>query len=1082
MKKRNKLNRSVLKKLFLYTLLIFIVTPMLYAQELTITGTVKTEDGSTLPGVNVVVQGTTTGTITDVDGKFTLTVPSADIVLVFSYVGYQTHEVTLAGQTVVNVTLTEAITAIDEIVVIGYGTLERSRMTTSVSKIDDRILENVPRSNVGTALQGSIPGLRVVNISGQPGLTPSIVMRGGTEWDGSGSPIVIIDGVVSSLYALNSEDIASVEVLKDAAATSIYGARAANGVILITTKRGKKGDAQVRYSYKFGLNKPRMGLDYVGAEDYIKYNRLAWKKYVELTGRTNFNTYILNPAVGWTATGNTDNSTYTTQYLTPENEYLLNEGWKKMKDPLYGQNIAGINFDQEYIIFQDHDMVDLYLQDSYVHDHHLSLLGGGEQGTYALGIGYMDDKGICLGSGFKRITGNLNADYQITKNIKISSTISYANSSLSNTFVNRISWIFQRYAGQPPTSRIYNADGSLNPGLNISFGNPLYYKDKFLQSNLEQRIRTALSLDWNILPKLKFTLSGNYFNINNTNESFNKAFRSGGTYYTDRNAASNFRRNQTMQFNAMLKYSTSFTNGHSISALLGTEYYDYNLFTMETGTRGSPTDLIPTMNVASEPRYASSFYTGNRLLSALGRVNYDYQLRYLVQFNFRYDGSSKLADNKWGFFPGISVGWNIHNESFYTGSGISNYITTLKPRISYGVNGNVDNLSDFGVFGSYSLSPIYNGQRGYYNTSLPQLGLKWESSTTFNLGLDAGFFNDRIRLMADYFIRDVKDKVAPYALPYWTGFTSINTNIGTLTNKGFETELNARVIDQPGGFSWDVGATVYTVKNFVKKLPDNDLPKNRQGGNQIYDPDAGEVIWVGGLQEGERVGSDLVVAHIQEYIYSSDQEVNEHAGRYDAYHYSGLGYTRYPGNVAWKDVDKNDTIDYRDRVIIGRTTPDCVGGITTSLSYKGLVLFARADYQIGHLVYNQVRSRNMGQVQGSQNVHTEVLDSWTPDNPDTDVPMYIFVDAFADHGPTSARKNSRYWEKGDYLCLREITLSYNFPASYMPKFLKSVKLYLSGSNLVYFTKYMGALPESGGTDSGRYPLPRTYTMGINVTF
>ncbi|MEN6453687.1 MAG: TonB-dependent receptor [Prolixibacteraceae bacterium] len=1057
------------------------------AAQRTISGQVTdAENGDPLPGISIVVSGTTVGTVSDVDGKFTLRIPAGGNQLEFSMVGYKKQIVKLNDSDVINVPLTVSTLGLDEVVVIGYGEQSRRTMTTAVSKIDTKVLESAPRTNVGTALQGTVAGVTVTNKSGQPGRTPEILLRGGTDWKDSKEPLVLVDGVVSSFYALNQEDIQSIEVLKDAAATAIYGARAANGVVLITTKKGKAGKTEISYKYKFGMNKKRVEYDYLNAEQYLYHNRLAWKDYVEITGRTNFNSYVSNPGVGWTATGNTTNSVYTPQYLTAENENLLKEGWKKMKDPLYGTTVGGNVFSNEYIIFQDNSMFDLFFQDSYIHDHHLAVSGGNEQGTFALGLGYMDDKGIVLSSGFKNFTGNLNADYKIRPNLKVSASVNYARSSLNETYIggtdNDYWWIFERAAIQPPTGRLYNSDGSINPGLNRSFGNPLYYKDKFPKENLEQRLTASTSLDWNIFPELKLTVKGSYFSVDNTDETFDKAFLDGGTLRTDRIAYAQFKREETTQFNALLNFSKSHNN-HNLHVMGGVEYYNYDRFRLWAKTKNSPTDLIPTLNAGSEPTEAYSDKTGNRLLSALGRIAYDYQQKYLVNINLRYDGSSRLGNDKWGFFPGLSGGWNMHNEEFFKTSGVSKYLSQIKPRISYGINGNVDNLSDFGVFGDYATTEIYNKEKGYYMDGIPLLDLVWESSATLDFGLDLGLFDSRVNIIADYFIRDVKDKLAPYALPYWTGFNSVTTNNGTLRNKGFELEVNANVINQPDGLRWDVGGTLYTVRNFAKKLPDNGQEKNRQEGTQIYDPKSGKVVWVGGLQEGERVGYDLVVSHVQEYVYADEAEVAKHANRFDAYFYSGQNKNRVPGDVAWRDVDKNDTIDYRDRVVLGRTTPKLTGGFNTSLSWKGLSLYAKTDFAIGHLVFSRHRARGMGQIQGSQNSTTEVLDAWRPDNKQTDVPRFVFVDPHVNHGDFgSARTNSRYWEKGDYLCLRELTLSYDFPGSLIKPYLNSLRMYVSGSNLIYFTKYSGAMPEKGGEDLGRYPLPRVYTFGIDVSF
>jgi len=1054
-------------------------------QPKTVSGKVTDSSSVPLPGVSVVIKGTTTGTITDATGSYSLNHVPGDATLIFSFVGMRMEEVVVGGQPIISVVLEEETIGIEEVVAIGYGSLEKNRMTTSVSKVDVKRLENIPLSNVATALAGAIPGLRVQNTTGQPGATPTIVLRGGTSWQGGGTPLVLIDGIIGSFDAVSSQDIESIEVLKDAASTSIYGARAANGVIMITTKKGRKGDARISYSYTFGINEARKGYDYLNAEDYIRINRLGWQDYVELTGRTNFNTYIVNPAIGWTATGNIDNSIYTTQYLTSENEFLLDQGWKKMEDPLYGKTIAGMNFNNQYIIFQDNKMSELPYKTGNVNEHHLSVTGGGDKATYAAGIGYLKDEGTIHGSSYERLSGNINADYRITDNVKVSSIMNFTSSSRLNTYIGE-GTIAQRIMGQPPTSRLYNSDGSINPGLSEGFGNPLYYADKFKQENLDQRLRTSLALEWNILSNLKLGVKGSYYNINSVDEAFNKAFMSGGNLNVTRQASAIYTRNQTFTGNAILDYFVTFKENHSIRAMIGSEYYTRNYFRFGASTKYSPTDLIPTLNVGSEASGVPySLKNMDRMLSAFGRLNYDYKLKYLVQLNFRYDGSSKLADNKWGFFPGVSAGWNAHKEVFFKNAKLSKYVSSLKPRISYGVNGNVDDLTEFGVYGEYGLSPIYQSEKGYYLTSLPTLGLKWESSTTFDMGVDLGLFSDEVNLTAEYFIRDVKNKISNYDLPYWTGFSNIRTNIGTLRNKGFEVEINANIINHTGdGFKWNIGVIAHTAKNYVVKLPDNGLPNNRQGGTQIYNPKSGQVEWVGGLQEGKRVGLDLVYGHVQETLYNAQEQLDEDANVYDAYHFAENARERFLGNVKWLDVDKNDSIDYRDRVIIGRYTPQWMGGVTTSLSYKGFELYVKTDYAIGHTIHNENRARSLGQVQGSQNIITEVLDAWRPDHTDTDVPRFVFVDAFKDNGVRGIndRTNTRLLEKADYLCIREVTFSYNLPQKIIGKHLNSLKVYTSGTNLFYFTKYSGFAPEAGGTDGGRYPLPVSITFGVNVNF
>eukprot|EP01029_Cantina_marsupialis_P016722 TRINITY_DN373876_c0_g1_i1.p2 TRINITY_DN373876_c0_g1~~TRINITY_DN373876_c0_g1_i1.p2 ORF type:complete len:1094 (+),score=163.98 TRINITY_DN373876_c0_g1_i1:19900-23181(+) len=1074
-------------KLFL-TLLVFLsVQTFANAQEKKVSGQILSEDGMPIPSVTIVVKGTTNGTTSNIDGKYSI-YANEDDVLVYSFIGFITQAIPIEGRNVVDVVLLEDTEQLDEVVVVGYGTQTRSQMSTSVAKLDTKVLESAPRSNMATALQGTIAGLQVTNNTGQPGSTPTIVLRGGTSFSGSGTPLVLIDGIEGSFYALNPEDVASVEVLKDAAATAIYGARAANGVVLVTTKSGKPGKATINYKYKRGINKRRSGNDYLNAEQFIKMNRLAVQDYKRVTGKSNFDNAFLHGSTSGFATGNNAiDSPFTTQYLTDDNRHLLQQpGWKSMSDPLDPSKT---------IIFMENDMSELFFQDSHVDDHYLSFDGGNDKGTYSLGLGYMDNKGIVFGSGFERYSGKLNTSYKVKENVKVSSSILYSKSSFTKAYAPD-SWIFRRAAGQPPTSRIYNnnPDGTLsnviNPGVNSSFGNPLYYRDKFVRGNIEQRLTAGVTMDWNILPELKFTAKGSYFTVNNTDESFNKAYLSGGSLKTGREASVSHKRQQKSQYTAMLNYTKTFFDDHNINVLIGGEYYKSDYFELWAGTKNSPTDLIPTMNVGGEADgKPSSYYTENAILSSFGRLVYDYNKKYILNLSYRYDGSSKLGTDKWGFFPGMSAGWNMHNEEFFKNLGIENVLTKIKPRVSYGVNGNIETLSNFGVFGSYGKQGTYNGQTGFANTGLPTLDLLWERSTTFDVGLDIGLFNNRVTILADYFRRDVIDKIANVEVPLWTGFSNIQTNNGKLRNEGLELEVNANIIDKDN-FFWNLGATFYTLKNKVIKLPENDNERNRQGGTQVYNPSTGEIEWVGGLQEGQRVGTDRIYAYKQEYLYTSQEQLDADADRIDmalpggVHPVTGKEYrkTRYLGDARWKDLNGDNVIDSYDRVYVGRTTPDIMGGFTSNLYYKGFNLFVKTDFAMGHVIRSEARVKGNAQTQGTLNSTTDVLNTWSLENPNTNIPRYTFVDAQKNH-----YRNALYWEKGDYLAIRELTLSYDFSSKifksmFDSKYLSELKVYFTGSNLAYLTKYSGWMPEKGGYDYGLYPMPRTFTFGLDVKF
>ncbi|MCM4152676.1 TonB-dependent receptor [Arenibacter sp. N53] len=1069
-----------------FTSILLLTFGLTFAQQKEITGTISDGSGQPLPGANVLVKGTSTGTQSDFDGNYIIMASTSDV-LIFSYLGFTSQSITVGDQSTINAVLQEDAALLDEVVVTGYGSQSRAKMTTSVAKLDTRILETSTRSNAATALQGTIAGLRVTNNTGQPGSTPSIILRGGTNFDGSGSPLVLIDGIPGSFYALNADDIESIEVLKDAAATAIYGARSANGVILVTTKTGQIGKSSINYKQKYSINRKRETPDYIGAADFIKYNRQAVQYYREATNQpTGFGAFI-DGATAFGTGGNTTNSPFTTQFLDNNNSYLLNyPGWGTVTDPLDPSR---------EILFLENDVSDNIYQSSQSIDHYLSFDGGNEKGSYYLGLGYLDNEGLILGSGFKRYSGKFTASYNISEKLKVNSNILYSHSNLNRSPLGGDDTVFRRFAGQAPTSRTYNnnEDGSLstelNQGTNSGFGNPLYYQDKFIRKNLEQRLSASVGLDWKIYSDLTASIIGSHFTINNHNEAFNKAFLNGNTLITTRNASASLGRTLRNQLTGTLNY-TKAINDHSFNLLLGGEYYKDNFFSLSAATQNSPTDLIYTMNAGSEAvGTPSSFETENVIISTFGRLNYDFADKYLVGFTYRYDGSSQLANNKYGFFPGVSVGWNAHNENFFANSSLAKVISNFKPRLSYGVNGNLESLApdqnnprsaNYVVYGSYGNQGIYDGQTGYANTGLPTLDLQWERSTTFNAGLDVSFFNNRISVLGDYFIRDVKNKISNLTLPYWTGYGSIRTNNGTLRNKGFELQLNADVIRNENT-QWQIGATVSHSKNFVVALPENDNELNRQGGVQINNPKTGELEWVGGLQEGQRVGQDLVITYVQDYIYADQAAVDAHAGRQDDLLPNGT--QRYPGDVAWVDTNNDNTINSFDKKVIGRTTPDFIGGITSNFKYKNFGLFVKTDFATGHIIYNHIRGKGLAQTQGNLNQDALILKSWTPENTNTDIPRFVFVDAQRNiFRGNEATVNSRFWEKGDYLALREVTLSYDLPTKAFNDKISQLSLYLTGSNLHYFKSYSGDTPEEGGYQAGEFPVPRTITIGLNLTF
>ena len=776
-------------------------------QSETCTGVVKDGTGETVIGASVIVKGTTNGTITDFDGNFTLTnVKNGDVIQI-SFVGYKTQEIKYVGQSL-NIILKDDTEVLDEVVITGYGgSQKRAALTTAISKLDNSVLKNAAYSNAGQSLQGSVTGLRVVNTTGQPGTNPDITLRGGATITGENSnALVVVDGIVrNSMSDVNPSDIESIQILKDAASTAIYGARANGGVILIETKSGKEGKTSINYKFKIGKNFTRKGYEFCNAEDYIYYNRLGYLR----TGRTNVDTQQ-GYGIG--------NSLFDIQYLTDDNAHLKNEGWSVMDDPFY---------EGKQILFKDYSGQlddEVFSSSAITQDHYLNITGGNDKSTFASSLGYYNEDGMIKGTGFQRFSGSFNASYKILPILNVKAGVSYVWSTRPELWIGSYEF-FYRTRSQRPTWNPWNEDGTPAAGFGTGDGNPAYYRDKLTQKNSTTRATYNIGFTLDILPK-QLVLNGNasLLNYDYQREKFNKAYQTQTTTTpeTTRQAEAWVQKYQQVQLNASLTYTGTFAEKHNLEAMIGGEYYTYNQFDFEAKTQGSPTDDVPTLNVGSNRTFTRTEKTAYRILSGFGRINYNYNMKYLLSFTARYDGISRLKDNRWGFFPGVSVGWNVMEEDFWKDSKVSGVISNLKPRVSYGVNGNVNGIGNYEVYGEYAQveSKNYGGATGLYNSKLLNTNLRWEQSQTFEVGLDIGFLQNRLSFILDYYSRDTKDLLTKQALPGYTGFSDIVTNQGTLRNYGFEAEVRANIINK-GGFTWDMNANISSVANKIISLPYN---------------------------------------------------------------------------------------------------------------------------------------------------------------------------------------------------------------------------------------------------------------------
>lgn len=1104
---------------YIFSMLLFCST-LSFAQGTKITGKVLDDEFKPLSGVSVFVKGKTKGTQTNVTGDFSLEASKNDV-LVFSSIGFKLQEVKINNNLFIEISLVPLAGTLEDVVVTGYGTQKRKEVTGAVATLDPKTFEHNPTTNVATVLQGNVPGLRVQQRTGQPGTSPSITFRGGTEFGGGGTPLFIIDGViVPSLYGIDINDVASIDLLKDAASTAIYGARAANGVVLVSTKKGKKGRAQVVYTHTYSVNYIRRNpSEYLDASDYIRMNRLGLQARFRGDSLDN-NINAMNTdrnqllgAWGWAVNSGWGSPTglYSTQLLNANNRKYLGTGnWKLLVDP--NPFNPGI---RDSLIFTDlsaKDRESMILQQVNTVEHNLNFSGANDQGSYALSIGTVTDNGMLIDSRLKRLNMNFNGSLNVSKNLKVTSNIGAYSveqklpyGGFADPEGGAAGGLLQRFVGVSPTVRYANdTSGAFLPGPNdVTLGNPAYWSSIRNNNTNQQRFLGGVNLEYTILPYLKFLASGSgYYQFTNDN-SFNEGFQQGNNGAFNNNRQASFSNSRTSQYttNAFLQFSKSY-NGHSITALAGTEFFEFRNYVNSGFAQGAPTDLIPWLAAATPPSIqgttlinpagaSSNFNQWERISSAIARVNYTYKNRYLLSAVVRRDGSSRLKkDNYYGTFPGASIGWNLHNEQFYQGSAISKYISSVKPRLSYGVNGNINSLGFFATSQIYNNAGTYNGLGGSFVNAYINSNVRWERTNSTNFGIDLGLFKERINVNVDYFVRNVFDKLAGLNISSQTGFNSFTTNLGQLQNKGIEIVVNARVIipKNADGFSLDIGANFFHVKSYAKKLPFNALPGNRTNGFLVWDPrNPGQQMYVGGLVEGKRIDLDQVWAPKWNGIYTDAAKLSANANVFNAFLPYNNKRIKQLGDADWHQVNKNDTIDSRQFVYVGRTTPQYTGGFNVSTGYKGIRLYAGFDYAFGFVILNNQIVRGLSQVQGSQNSTTDVLNTWSPTNTSGTMPRFYWANQGRNYATDASGNNpaANLWEKGDYIMLRELTIAYDLSQELLNKALrgkiKGLSLNVTGTNLGYLSGYSGNFPDFGGIDQGKFPLPRRLTIGIRAT-
>jgi TonB-linked SusC/RagA family outer membrane protein len=945
------------------------------SQNISITGVVKDENGGVLPGVTVLLKTTTTGTTTNGDGKYTLTVPDGNGILIFSYIGYATEEVPINKRSTIDVSLVPDIKALSEVVVVGYGTQKRSDLTGSVASIPAQRLEQVPNNNFAQALQGSVPGVNITtNSAGAEQNDVSILIRGRNSITASNNPLIVWDGVPysGSISDINPTDIESIEVLKDASATAIYGSRGSNGVILITSKRGREGKPTITYDGSYGIQQMANLPDWLNGEEF----------------------YLFKEARQASS-------------LTPsEKEIYANGSW--------------VNW------------MDLATRTGQRHQHTLSVAGGTENTKYYISAALMDVKGIAINDDFSRYSTRINLETAVTKWLKLGTNTQL---SLSNRSGEGPSWgsIFLTN----PLTKAYEEDGSLSiypwPEYIIN-DNPL---SPTLHNNEDKTYKVFtnnyLDISFPFLPGLTYRLNTGVEFTNRDwatyqGRNVRVGLENGGIANTENNVRNN------VIIENIVSYQRQF-NRHNLY-ITGLYSYQQDRSRMQgISSRGFPNDIL-TWHQAQvgklvQPR---SNFSEEDLISQMLRINYGYDSRYLLTLTGRRDGYSGFgSETKYGIFPTIALGWNIFNEAFMKNI---RQLNELKLRVSYGQNGN-QAVGPYRTLSRMREEPYLNGTAtapGYVPSRLGNPNLGWETTTSFNVGLDYALLNNRIKGTLDYFNAHTEGLLLERQISSVHGISTITQNIGKTNNRGIELGLTSYNI-QGKEFTWFTNANFSMVKNKIVDLYGN-------GKDDVLNR------WFVG--QPIRVNYGLV--------FDGVWQLNDD---YDNAHQQNAE----PGFLKIKDVNGDNTITDQDRIVQGQIDPVYIWGLNNTLSYKNFTLYFLFQGMHGHQRFNPLRADDVG-----DDIVRNTLKQnwWTPDNPTNE--------HFANHRRANSQLVGIIEDLG-FVRFKDISLSYDISSNLLSKIgMRRTKIYVSGRNMATFTRWTGLDPELN--DQLNVPLQKEYVVGL----
>lgn len=1058
---------GVKKMCLLLPALLLLTLPAWAQGTLNISGTVYDENSEPAVGVSVVVKGTTTGVTTGVDGSYNLQA-AADATLVFSLGAMQSMEEAVGGRARIDVRLKADAQQLDEVVVVGYGQMRRSDLTGSVTSVSADAINKSVTTSLDQALQGRAAGVQVTQNSGMPGGSSSIRIRGINSLNASNEPIFVIDGVVidgstnssnsNALSSINPSDIVTMDVLKDASATAIYGSRGANGVIIITTKRGTKGGASVTYDGYMGVQMMPKKLDLLNLQEYAYHKN----ERTEIMGHPKDDSFI-----------------------RPD---LLGEG-TDWQDELFGT--------------------------AAMQSHNISVAGGGEQATYSLGLGYLDQEGIALGSGFERLNLRGSADAEVKKWLKVGFNFALSHSKQNITVSDQE--LIRVALQQTPNVAARDADGG--------FGGP--ETDEFVQSNpvglallrennnKNSGLRSNVYADFQIIDGL--TVRSEFssdIGMNNT-YAFTPSYTFGAIKNELREGTRTKSYNIFYSWRNVATYNKTLGEKHNINAMLGQEMqrssYEY-LYGYRSGylTNGA-TDLDAGDAATGKANNNSG---ASALLSYFGRAFYSYDDRYLLTATLRRDGSSKfLKDNRWGWFPSAALAWKISNEGFFKNVGALNRnVNNLKVRAGWGQVGN-QNIPNNSYLSKLQSSPTIWGT-GLVSQNTANPDLQWEKTTSFNLGLDVGLLRNRVELIVDIYNKETDNLLLQVPMPYFLGSTGENeygepavpgssswpwVNVGSLQNRGVELTLNTVNLEM-GGFTWRSNIVYSMNRSKVLSLDVYTTPIDKR----LRDGSENDIITrtVVGQAIGQFYGYEVIGRFNKptDFFYYDEQGRVTQVALPTGQSISDNGV--WIGDLMYRDVNNDGVINDADRTFIGNPEPKFSYGIGNTFTYKGFDLTIYLQGVYGNKVFNWIRRRTEDPRQNynltkhaTEFARLGLID---PNGPANDYRNLMVVSGANDMSrlaPSDANANTRisnrYVEDGSFLRIQNISLSYTFPQAWMHKVgVAGLKVYANIQNLYTFTKYKGYDPELGsinqdallsGIDNARYPTPRMFTLGVNVT-